>query len=332
MSGPRGWCACLLAAVVITAVLIAFPPAASALETTAVSSGELLKIQAQVQSRLDAASRALVAVEAGDGAASGVIISPDGLVMTAAHVTSEPGRKVKLRLHDGSEVSCQALGLDRATDAAMMRIDGKRQDWPHVPLCRDLRLAQPGAWCFALGHPGGRDEKRGPVLRVGRVLKQTPNGLQTDCVLMGGDSGGPLFNLDGEVIGIHSQIWQARDQNIHVSVAPFLRAWDDLKKSAIVRAWSTGAGGWLGVLTRLTGKQELEVEDVAKDSPAARAGLKAGDVILALDGERILDKLQFSAAIKRRLAGEQVSLHVKSGSGNRTLDVKLATEPKEELR
>ena len=329
MSGS-GWPLHTMRAAVLAVVALLLPRGGIALESSAESVGELLKIQAQVQSKLDIVSRAVVAVESSDGAASGVIVSADGLVMTAAHVTSSPGRVISLILADGRKVGCKALGLDKWTDAAMMRIDGDKKDWPHVTLCRDLRMAKPGTWCFGLGHPGGYDAKRGPVLRVGKILKQTPNRLQTDCVLMGGDSGGPLFNLDGEVIGIHSQIWEQRDQNVHVSVAPFLRGWESLKKSQIVRTWSTGAGGWLGVHTQISAAAELEVAEVAKDSPAARAGLLTGDVIVTLDGEKMLDQPQFSSAISSRANGEKISLQVKGKAGPRVIEVKLGTKPPED--
>ena len=315
---------------VFAAAVFAFTNHARALDSASAPVGELLKIQAQVQSKLDVVSRAVVAVESGDGAASGVIVSPDGLVMTAAHVTANPGRQIRLYLADGREVGCKALGLDKATDAAMMRIDGDKKDWPFVQLCRDLRLAKPGSWCFALGHPGGYDVKRGPVLRVGKVFKQMANGLQTDCVLMGGDSGGPLFNLDGEVIGIHSQIWEERDQNVHVSVAPFLRAWDELKKSKVLRVWNTGVGGWLGVMTRISGQSELEIAEVAKDSPAAKAGLQSGEVIVTLDGERMRDQPQFSSAISGRPSGQRIALQIKGKAGTRVIEVKLGTKPLED--
>jgi len=299
------------------------------LESKDFNSAELLKVQAQVQATLPMASRALVSVESGDGAASGVIVSPDGLVMTAEHVTSEPGRKLFLRLADGKKVIAIALGVDRATDAALMRIEGARMNWPHVEPCRDLREARPGAWCFALGHPGGYDGKRGPVLRVGKVLKQTANGLQTDCVLMGGDSGGPLFNLKGEVIGIHSQIWQGRDQNVHVSVAPFLRAWDALAKSSVVRFWASGVGGWAGLMTRKSVGGELEVEDIAPDSPAQKAGIRKGEVIIAVNDEKVRSQPEFSEIIRSRPTGSIVALQVRGTRGERRVTLKLGTQPEE---
>ena len=286
-------------------------------------------MQAQVQACLPMASRALVSVESGDGAASGVIVSPDGLVMTAEHVTSEPGRKLLLRLADGKKVTAKALGVDRTTDAALMRIEGDKKNWPYVEPCRDLREARPGAWCFALGHPGGYDAKRGPVLRVGKVLKQTANGLQTDCVLMGGDSGGPLFNLKGEVIGIHSQIWQGRDQNVHVSVAPFLRAWDALAKSSVVRSWASGVGGWAGLMTRATVRGELEVQAIATDSPAEKAGIQKGEVILSVDNEKVTGQPEFAELIRSRPAGAVLSLFVRSTLGERRVTLKLAGQPED---
>jgi serine protease Do len=303
---------------------------ACALESPTPDFGELLKVQAQVQSQLSHVSRALVAVESDDGAASGVIVSPDGLVMTAEHVTNQPGRKLKLRLADGRQVTAQALGLDRTTDAALMRIDGDKKDWPHVEPCRDLRQARAGTWCFALGHPGGYDAKRGAVLRVGKVIKQMANGLQTDCVLMGGDSGGPLFNLEGEIIGIHSQIWAGRDQNVHVSVAPFLRAWDALAKSSVVRSWGSGVGGWVGLMTQTSKQGELEVLEVAPESPAEKAGIIKGEIILSVDKEKVNDQPRFSEAISSRPSGSVVALQVKGKSGERRVTLKLSTRPEVE--
>lgn len=311
------------------ALVFFFVGNAAGLDSGKLNTSELLKVQAQVQSRLAFAERALVAVESSDGAASGVIVSPDGLVMTAEHVTTEPGRRLLLRLSDGRKVAARALGVDRTTDAALMRIEGNKKNWPHVEPCRDLREARPGAWCFALGHPGGYDSKRGPVLRVGKVLKQTANGLQTDCVLMGGDSGGPLFNLEGEVIGIHSQIWQGRDQNVHVSVAPFLRAWDLLAKSSVVRSWSSGVGGWAGLMTRRSSQGDLEVEEVAADSPAYKAGIQKGDVILAVNDERVRSQPEFSEMIRSRPAGAVVALQVRRGVDERRVTLKLTAQPED---
>lgn len=318
---PRWLCAAALAAG------LGFPSASLALESSSASTGELLKVQAQVQAVLGKVLPAVVAVRSKGGAASGIIISPDGLVITAAHVTEEPGKRMAVVLADGRTAECRTLGLDRATDAALMRITGSRKDWPHVPLCRELEKPAEGSWCFALGHPGGHDQSRGPVLRVGRILKRGPNTLQTDCILMGGDSGGPLLNLDGELIGAHSNIWPGRDQNKHVSAAPFVRSWERMSKSEIIRDWSHGAGGWLGVSTRISDRFELQVAEIAGASPAEKAGLKKGDVILLLDGEPVYDQPQFSTAISGMAAGDSVSLRVRREAVERNIEVKLGPRP-----
>ena len=187
--------------------------AAAALFAKETTLDELQSVEHQVQGVLDSCRKAVVALESNGGTASGVIVSPDGLVLTAAHVTGAPGKKVKVTLPGGKTVEAESLGVDEATDAAMLRLPPPAKAWPFVPLSREVRLLKLGDWCFALGHPGGWDAARGSVLRVGKLVKISPNMLQSDCVLMGGDSGGALFNLAGEVIGINSQIWRGRDQN-----------------------------------------------------------------------------------------------------------------------
>jgi serine protease Do len=290
----------------------------------------LLQVQSQVQKLFPQAKAALVAIQTGGGTASGVIISPSGLLLTAAHVVDKPGREIRVVLQDGTVTMAKSLGVDQATDAALAQLKDLAKPWPSVNLSRDLGKAQPGEWCFALGHPGGFDKARGPVLRVGKIVKQTANNLHSDCVLMGGDSGGPLFNMDGEVIGIHSQIWEERDQNVHVSMAPFLRSWDAMQASQVIRVWGIGAGGYLGVATRMTDQVELEVADVIEGSPALRAGVLAGDVILELNGDAMTDQHQFTAAVKAKAAGDVVNLKLRRAGKERQVVVTLTQKPKGE--
>lgn len=290
----------------------------------------LLRIQTDVQKLLPQVRPALVAIQAGGGTASGVIISPDGLLLTAAHVPGAPGKEMRVIFEDGSVTTAKSLGLDKTTDAALAQLKKRTKPWPYVNLSREVIKAQPGEWCFALGHPGGFDKARGPVLRVGRIIKQTANSLHTDCVLMGGDSGGPLFNFSGEVIGIHSQIWEGRDQNVHVSMAPFLRSWDAMQKSQVIKIWGVGAGGYLGVATVMNDDLELEVVDVLESSPAKKAGVLAGDVILSVNGEAMTDQQQFSATVRARAAGDTLKIGLRNDGKNRELSVKLAQKPLEE--
>jgi serine protease Do len=160
------------------------------------------------------------------------------------------------------------------------------------------------------------------------VVKISANTLQSDCVLMGGDSGGGLFNLNGEVIGIHSRIWTGRDQNLHVSLAPFLRSWDAMKKGESITLWEQGNGGWIGIYTEGT-DAGLTVRQVAPDSPAAKAGLKEGDLILQVNNKKMAVRTEFRDAIRARRAGELVTLKVKSGTVERLIEVKLGRQPQE---
>lgn len=289
----------------------------------------LVKVQTEVQKHLPELRRSLVAIQTGGGTASGVIISSTGLILTAAHVVNRPGRDMRVVLDDGSVTSATSLGLDQATDAALAQLKDRGKAWPSVNLSREISKAQPGEWCFALGHPGGFDKSRGAVLRVGKIIKQTANSLHSDCVLMGGDSGGPLFNLAGEVIGIHSQIWENRDQNVHVSMAPFLRSWDAMQASEVIKTWGTGAGGYLGVATRMSDEVELEVADVIDGSPAQKAGVRVGDVILGVNGDSMTDQQQFTSAIKAKAAGDLVTLRLRSDGRERKVPIKLAQKPKQ---
>jgi len=291
---------------------------------------ELLTVQNDVQKLLPKVRPALVAIQTGGGTASGVIISADGLLLTAAHVPNDPGKNMTIILEDGTVTTAKSLGLDKTTDAALARLKDRGKPWPFVNLSREVAKAQPGEWCFALGHPGGFDKARGPVLRVGKIIKQTANSLHSDCVLMGGDSGGPLFNFNGEVIGIHSQIWEGRDQNVHVSMAPFLRSWEAMQKSQVIKTWGTGAGGYLGVATVMSDSIELEVADVIDGSPALKAGIRAGDVILSVNGDDMTDQQQFSATVKARAAGDTLKLKLRSQGKEREVSVQLTQKPQEE--
>jgi len=220
------------------------------------------------------------------------------------------------------------LGLDNATDAAMIQLPNPYKAWPWAPIHRNISSLKVGDWCFDVGHPGGFDKTRGSVVRVGKILKLAANSMQTDCVLMGGDSGGPLFNLAGEVIGINSQIWQGRDQNQHVSMSPFLRSWDDLKAGATITIWENGNGGWIGLSTE-TAVDGLHVNAIAPDSPAAKAGLKPGQILLSIDRTPLQTPVDFSSAIKTHAAGDLVTLKIRDHGEEQLVEVKLGKRPTE---
>jgi serine protease Do len=307
--------------------------ALAAVKTEPVTLESLLKTQRQVQAQLPVVEGAVIALDSTTSAASGVIISPDGLVLTAGHVVQglmEAGSRdgmCQVVLADGSKVTAKALGRDLATDAGMMQLQGARRSWPYVPLGRSVDAARVGDWCFALGHPGGRDVARGPVLRVGKVLRMSANAVQSDCVLMGGDSGGPLFNLKGQVIGIHSQIWEGRDQNAHVALGAFLRSWDALLKGQVITETESAQVAWLGVATVWHERGGVLVEELAAESPAGAGGLQAGDVILRADDQELREAGDLAKVISCHAAGETVQLSVQRGPSTQEFRVKLATRP-----
>jgi serine protease Do len=308
--------------------LFALALASPALPLRGLTLDDLQLVQASVQQHYERVRQAIVAIECNGGTASGVIVSPQGLVLTAAHVVEEAKRKTKVTLHDGKTFEGTSLGVDISTDAAMLQLPAPARAWPYIPISREVRELAIGQWCFAMGHPGGWDAARGPVLRTGKILKLAPNMVQSDCVLMGGDSGGVLCNLAGEVIGINSQIWRGRDQNLHVSMAPFLRSWDALKRGETITKWAQGNGGWIGISTQ-TAKGGIRIQAVASDSPAQKAGLKEGDVILRANNKPMNASSDFSDLIGARRAGEVLTLKVQTATGEKIVEVKLAQRPVE---
>jgi serine protease Do len=321
----------------VTAVLAASPRifrlatwlfAASALPLSlrGATLDDLQRVQASVQQNYERVRQALVAIECNGGTASGVIVSPAGLVLTAAHVVENAKRKTKITLYDGKTVEGTSLGVDTSTDAAMLQLPAPARAWPYISISREVRELAIGQWCFAMGHPGGWDPARGPVLRTGKIVKLAPNVVQSDCVLMGGDSGGVLCNLAGEVIGINSQIWRGRDQNVHVNMNPFLRSWDALKRGETINKWSQGIGAWIGLRTEPT-DGGLRIRAIAADSPAQKLGLKEGDVILRANNKLMRAEEEFSALINARRAGEIVTLKVKTATGEKILEAKVGQRP-----
>ncbi len=189
---------------------------------------ELLTIQREVQTVVAKVLPATVGIRIGSSQGSGVIVTADGYVLTAGHVVGRPGLAASIILSDGRVVRGKTLGLYETLDAGLIKIDGNGP-WPAVACSRGDQLAA-GAWCVAVGHPLGYQEGRPPVVRVGRVLSVQDHRIRTDCPLVAGDSGGPLFDLDGKVIGINSRIGGSTDMNYHIPVAVFTKNWNRLAR------------------------------------------------------------------------------------------------------
>ncbi len=189
---------------------------------------DLRALEDRVRAVVAKVSAATVGVRVGSNSGSGVIVSEDGLVLTAGHVVGKPGQEVVFMFADGKTAKGKTLGLYGNADAGMMRITDEGK-WPYLPRGQSHEL-RVGSWCLALGHPLGYVKDRPPVVRLGRVLRLSDNVIQTDCALVGGDSGGPLFDLEGRIVGIHSRIGMAMDINIHVPINVFADNWERLLK------------------------------------------------------------------------------------------------------
>ena len=195
-------------------------------------------LETQIKAVVHKALPAVVGIQMGGSAGSGVIVSEDGIVMTAGHVVVKPGQAVTFYLADGRAVKGITLGLSAAADAGLMKITDPGK-WPFLAL-GDSASLKPGTWCLAVGHPLGYHPGRPPVVRVGRILQKSESMIQTDCPLVGGDSGGPLLDLEGKVIGINSRIAGPTDVNLHVPVNVFREMWDKMLKSESVQPMLPG--------------------------------------------------------------------------------------------
>ena len=166
------------------------------------------------------------------GSGSGVIVSKDGLVLTAGHVLAATGQELMITLPGGREVKGKSLGRNMNRDAALAQIT-EPGEYPFVEMAPG-DSASAGEWVLALGHPGGYDAQRGAPMRVGRLWENDSKAyFRSDCTVSGGDSGGPLFDLEGRVVGIHSSISQNLSENRHVPIGVFAKDMDRMKQGEV---------------------------------------------------------------------------------------------------
>lgn len=188
----------------------------------------LVAVQSRVVEVVRQNMEACVAISDGMGFGSGVIVNPEGLILTAGHVVSTGVEEFDLFFPSGKTARARLIGYNLNVDAAMLQIEGTGP-WPFVKLAGE-NAPSPGSWAVGLGHSGGYELGRKPPVRTGRLLEIRDHMLVTDSVLIGGDSGGPLFNLNGELIGIHSSIGDVISENRHVSLATFRQFWDRMAR------------------------------------------------------------------------------------------------------
>ena len=267
---------------------------------------------------------------------SGFIISSDGYVLTNYHVVGEAD-EIVVRLQDRRELDAELIGSDPQSDLALIKVDAS--DLPVVDIGSSDDL-QVGEWVLAIGAPFGFDSSvtAGIVSAKGRSLP-TDNYvpfIQTDVAINPGNSGGPLFNLNGQVVGINSQIVSRSGGYMGLSFAIPI----DLAMDVADQLKETGevSRGWLGVLIQEVDRDLAEsfgldkpmgalVAQVQSGSPAAEAGLRPGDVIIAFNGREIQRSAQLPKWVGALKAGTEAEMTVVRDGDEKTLEVTVGELP-----
>ena len=287
---------------------------------------DLETIQKSVERVIPQARAATVCIEIDEGSGTGVIVSEDGLVLTAAHVATRVNKKATVILEDGTRLKAKTLGLVADKDAAMVQILDKGT-YPFVEIDR-AESTRLGDWVFSLGHAGGFDKERGSVVRLGRLVRIAGATFQSDCMLIGGDSGGPLFDLSGKLVGIHSRVGQQAQVNMHVPLAEFIANWDGLINGEFIGEGPYAekpekGNGYLGLATNSSSEGGLIVTKVGLKSPAELAGIKNGDVLLKLNEVHLEKREQMQEMLKNLSAGDEVTFEIKRAGKLKTITFNL---------
>jgi len=305
---------------------------------------ELKSLQETVKAVVDKCTPTTVAVLYGPSAGSGVIVSEDGLVLTAAHVIRdydkpkkgalegrplpfESGKKVRIRLADETYVNAKTLGINADMDSGMVQITDKPPKggkWPFVPIAKSKDVEK-GQWVVSLGHPNGPKDGRPPVARLGRVENSTKSVLRTNCTLVGGDSGGPLFDLNGNLIGIHSRIGPSLAYNMHVPTDQYKNDWDKMLAGEWVDkpAAAKTSTPVIGVVFPDDEEDDAWLREVEEGGPGGKAGLKAGDTITKFNDSVVKSVKQFRKLMEGSKPGDRVKMTVRRGTEILTMTVTL---------
>ncbi len=253
------------------------------------------------------------------GMGSGFIVSPDGYIVTNAHVV-DGASEVTVKLTDRREFTAKVIGADKRTDIALVKIDAKNLPALDLNAAPEVRR---GEWVIAIGAPFGFENSvsAGVVSGVHRAL---PNGqmvpfIQTDAAVNPGNSGGPLLNAKGQVIGVNSQIYSRSGGYMGLSFAiptdVAQRVADQLKTHGKVMHGRLGIGiqpldQGLAQSFGLNDANGAVVGTVEPDSPAAKAGFKAGDVIRKIDGIAVNDSTDVTSRIGNTAPGTKIDVQV----------------------
>lgn len=272
---------------------------------------------------------------------SGFVLSEDGFILTNHHVIKDAD-EIIVRFSDRTELTAELLGSDERSDVALLKVDASGVDLKAVKLgdSQDLKV---GEWVLAIGSPFGFDYSAtaGIVSALGRSLPSDSYVpfIQTDVAINPGNSGGPLFNLDGEVIGINSQIYSRTGGFMGVSFAIPM----DVVMNVVNQIKDQGyvSRGWLGVVIQDVTRELAEsfgldkprgalVSRVIADSPAAKAGFEAGDIILKFDGREVDASSDLPPIVGSTEVGKTAPVEIMRKNKPETLRVKVEELPEDE--
>lgn len=271
------------------------------------------------------------------GAGTGFVISADGQIVTNAHVVSD-ATEVTVTMEDGREYEAKVVGIDEPTDLAVVKIDAK--DLPHVDWgsSGDLKVGQN---VIAMGNPFGLGNTvtTGIVSALGRNINAGPfdDFIQTDAAINRGNSGGPLFNEQGQVVGINTAILSPTGGSVGIGFS----VPSDLASEVVADLAGDGEveRGWLGVQIKpvseevaqalgFDGDKGVMIEKVTPDTPAAKAGLKEGDIVLSVNGEEMTGPRDLSRAIAIERPGAKVEISYLRRGEEQSVEVKLGDRAK----
>lgn len=272
---------------------------------------------------------------------SGFIISADGYVVTNNHVIAG-AEKIEILFEDGRPAAAELVGTDPATDIALLKIDGA-SDLPFVEWGEsdDVRI---GEWLVAIGNPFGLGGTvtAGILSARSRDIRSGPydDFLQTDAPINSGNSGGPLFDAEGLVIGVNTAIFSPSGGSVGIGFA----VPSEVARNVVEQLREKGRvdRGWLGVQLQplsdelaaaldLEGTDGALVAEVTPDSPASTAGLEAGDVITAVGDQQISAPRDVSFAVADLDAGTQATFHVVRDGSGQEITVEIGARPHTEL-
>jgi serine protease Do len=265
---------------------------------------EVKLLEQHVQELLKKIRPATVSVSGG----SGVVINEEGYILTVAHVNRNAGRRVRITFPDGKQAWGETLGNHHPLDAGLIKIvsDG---DFPYVEMA-DSSETKIGEWCLAVGFPVSFSRGKEPASRLGRVLTNRSGVMVSDCMIMGGDSGGPLFDLNGKVIGISSRVSGSLNSNMHVPVNVYKQYWDRMDSGDDIRSERDPNRGYLGIRGP-TNQTPPEIDEIVSGSAAGKAGLKVGDVVVEINDKKVESFRQVGEALSGKRAGDSITMMIR---------------------